>query len=45
MGDWKPRTGTKKKVERLGVDEYWLFAFQIRIGPPYEGFVKLYQAR
>ena len=45
MGDWGPRTGTKKKIARLGRDEYRLFVFWVGIGPPYEGFVQLCQAR
>ena len=45
MGDWNSRTGTKRKVARLGVDEHWLFAFWIRVGPPHGGFVELCQAR
>ena len=43
MGDWDSRTGTKslRKIARLGVDEYRLFAFCIRIGSSYGGFVVL----
>ena len=45
MGDWDSRAGTERKAARLWVDEYRLFAFWIRIDPPYEGFVRLCQAR
>ena len=45
MGDWYSRTGAKRKIARLGVDEHWVFTSRIRIGSPYEGFVKPCQAR
>ena len=45
MGDWDSRTGIKRKITRLGVDEYLLFISWIMIGPPYECFFKFCQAR